>query len=187
MQSKVLLPSMAGKIDFVGQPVKSIGFESNRTNKRSQTIGLYTTNFVGRFWLEGSLKVDPESDLDWFVIPLEKDTPYVEMNNFSMNPVKHDNRFYNIFGNYLWLRGKVDRKSYLHVIDQKVPSVSKEHSVTAYDVNWGSTNGQYVPTPLNPIYDPEYYEGWDAHYDSSTNRSLMSFHLGNIEKVMLCF
>ena len=115
MQSKVLLPNMSGKIDFIGEPVKAIGYDSIKTNKRSQTICLYTTNFVGRFWLQGSLKDEPKEDLDWFVIPLTEETPYVEMNNFSMNPVKHDNRIYNVNGNYMWLRGKVDRKSYLHI------------------------------------------------------------------------
>ena len=109
------------------------------------------------------------------------------MNNFSMNPVKHDNRIYNVNGNYMWLRGKVDRKSYLHIIDQKTRTVSKAPSVTAWNVDWDSTNGEYIPTPLNPKYDPEYYEGWDAHYDSAYNRSIMSYHLGNIEKVLLCY
>lgn len=187
MQSKILLPNMSGKIDFIGEPVKAIGYDSIKTNKRSQTICLYTTNFVGRFWLQGSLKDEPKEDLDWFVIPLTEETPYVEMNNFSMNLVKHDNRIYNVNGNYMWLRGKVDRKSYLHIIDQKTRTVSKAPSVTAWNVDWDSTNGQYIPTPLEPKYDPEYYEGWDAHYDSAYTRSIMSYHLGNIEKVILCY
>ena len=187
MQSKVLLPNMSGKIDFIGEPVKAIGYDSIKTNKRSQTICLYTTNFVGRFWLQGSLKDEPKDELDWFVIPLTEETPYVEMNNFSMNPVKHDNRIYNVNGNYMWLRGKVDRKSYLHIIDQKTRTFSKAPSVTAWNVDWDSTNGEYIPTQLNLKYDPEYYEGWDAHYDSSYNRSIMSYHLGNIEKVLLCY
>lgn len=187
MQSTVLLPNMSGKIDFIGEPVKAIGYDSIRTNKRSQTICLYTTNFVGRFWLQGSLKDEPKDDLDWFVIPLTEETPYVEMNNFSLNPVKHDNRIYNINGNYLWLRGKLDRKSYLHIIDQKTQTVSHAHIVSVNDVNHDYTNGLYVPTPLNPKYDPEYYEGWDAHYDNAYTRSIMSYHLGNIEKVILCY
>ena len=46
MQSKVLLPNMSGKIDFIGEPVKAIGYDSIKTNKRSQTICLYTTNKI---------------------------------------------------------------------------------------------------------------------------------------------
>ena len=83
MQTTVLLPNMSGKTDFVGNPVKTVGYDSHKTNKRLSTIVVHSTNFTGRIWLEGSLKTEPKEDLDWFTIPLTSETPYLEYSNFS--------------------------------------------------------------------------------------------------------
>ena len=90
MQSQVLLPSMSGKIDYIGNPIKSIGYYSYKTNKRSQTLAIHTTNFVGRFILEGSLKLNPASDFDWFPIILKDDLPYIEYNDGKTTILKEN-------------------------------------------------------------------------------------------------
>lgn len=191
MKSKILLPNMSGKIDFIGEPVKAIGYESNKTNKRTNTIAIYTTNFVGRIWLQGSLKEKPENKLDWFIIPLTKETPYVEFDNYKDDiSVNHENVFYNINGSYVWLRAILDRKSYIQIIDSPV----KPYDIhTSYVITSGvnidpyTTNAPYISAPLNPKYDPEYYPEWIPNYKPAYDRSMISTKLGNVEKVLLCY
>lgn len=191
MQSKILLPNMSGKIDFVGKPVKAIAYDSHKTNKRSNTIGIYTTNFVGRIWLQGSLKKEPKTDLDWFIIPITKETPYVEFNNYKDDvSVNHDNVFYNINGSYVWFRAILDRKSYLNISTSPVePQDIHTNYIISSETNIEphTTNALYVSNPLNPKYDPEYYPEWSPNYNSSSERSFTNTKLGNIEKVLLCY
>lgn len=63
MQTQVLLDNMSGKTWFVGKAVKAVAYNLHKTNKRSNTIVIHTTNFTGRIWLEGSLKNEPKEDL----------------------------------------------------------------------------------------------------------------------------
>lgn len=188
MKSIVLLPTMSGKIDFIGEPVKAIGYDIHKTNKRTNTICIYTTNMVGRFWLQGSLKQEPREELDWFNIPLSEETPYIEFNNFDPFHVTHDNRFINVNGNYTWFRGKLDRTSYLKIMDLPTPPFDSHSNIIDRDsINADYSKGNYIPTPLNPIYDPMYYKEWHIDHQAAYTRSLMSYHLGNIEKVLLCY
>lgn len=192
MQSQILLPNMSGKIDYIGAPVKSIGYYSYKTNKRSQTLAIHTTNFVGRFILEGSLKLNPASDNDWFPIILKDNLPYIEYNDLDiMNArVIRKNDVYTIKGSYLWLRGRLDR-DYLDIIKTPVAPYdlhsSKYIMTSNVDINNDYSHTPYPKSSLNPKYDPEYYEQWKPNYASASSRSLTSSQLGNIDKVLLCY
>ena len=191
MQSTILLPNMSGKIDFIGQPVKTIGSLSHKTNKRTSTIGIYTTNLVGRVWLQGSLKDNPSNKLDWFIIPLTEETPFVEFNNYKDDlTVNRDNRFFNINGSFVWLRVILDRKSYLHIQDCPVKPFDYTSSyviTSGSNINPDYTLETYPQSNLNPSDDPEYYEEWTPNYTPSYTRSCISSKLGNVEKVILCY
>jgi hypothetical protein len=191
MQTQILLPNMSGKIDFIGEPVKAVGYNSYKTNKRSNTIGIYTTNFIGRIWIQGSLKDNPINKLDWFVIPLSNNTPYIEFDNYKDNlNVNRDNRFININGSYVWLRCILDRRSYLDVLDSPVKpyDIHTSYVLTAgVNVDPYTTNAPYKTTPLNPKDDPEYYPEWIPNYKQSYQRGIVSSKMGNVEKVMLCY
>ena len=192
MQSQVLLPSMSGKIDYIGNPIKSIGYYSYKTNKRSQTLAIHTTNFVGRFILEGSLKLNPATDFDWFPIILKDDLPYIEYNDLDILNAKviHKNDVYTIKGNYIWLRGRLDR-NYLDIIKTPIAPYdlhsSKYIMTSNVDINNDYSHTPYPKSPLNPKYDPEYYEQWKPNYASASSRSLTISQLGNIDKVLLCY
>lgn len=186
-----LMPNMSGKINFVCNPVKSIGYYSHKTNKKSQSISIHTLNFVGRFILEGSLKLNPLNDSDWFIIPLKDNLPYIEYNDYSyMNQnVIRKNNVYTFFGNYVWLRAKLDR-SYLNILQSSVQPYDLHSSnvITANsNINLDTTNAPYPTAPLNPKDDPEYYDGWTPNFALASNRRVNSSRLGNIEKVLLCY
>lgn len=215
MQSVTLLPNMSGKIDFIGEGVKAVAYDICNTNKRSNTISIHTTNFVGRFWLQGSLKLQPKEDLDWFIIPLTEETPYIEFDDFKGDDFVNRNNIYcNINGSYMWLRGIMDRSSYIHIPDCRVipydthkPINNHYHShiitshvnvdpyyssqPSCFPKELGSDNDftqlNYYPSKVNPEYDPEYYKRWNPSYHPAYIRQLISRKLGNIEKVMLCF
>ena len=59
-QSQVLLPNMSGKIDYIGDAVKAVAYNSHNTSKRTNTISIHTSNFIGRIWIQGSLKSNPD-------------------------------------------------------------------------------------------------------------------------------
>lgn len=191
MQSTILLPNCSGKIDFIGEPVKAIGYESHNTNKRTHTLGIYTTNFVGRFWLQGSLKDEPKDKLDWFIIPLTEETPYIEFDNYKDDiTVNRDNRFINVNGSFVWLRGVLDRKSYIQISDCPVKpyDLHSSHVITAGSaIDPYYSNGLYPEAKVNPEYDPEYYPEWIPNYKPAHERSRVSSKMGNIEKVILCY
>lgn len=191
MKSEILLHNTSGKIDFIGEPVKAIGYYSHKTNKRTNTIGIFTTNFVGRIWVQGSLKEEPKDKLDWFIIPLTKETPYIEFNNYKDDmSVIHDNKYININGSYTWFRAILDRSSYIDVMDTPV----KPYDIhTSYVITSGvnidpyTTNAPYMEAPINPKHDPEFFEEWSPNYKSAYSRSMVSHKMGNVEKIMLCY
>ena len=50
-QNLTLLPNCSGQVSFEGEPVKAIGYYSNDTNDRLNTISIYTKNFTGRIYI----------------------------------------------------------------------------------------------------------------------------------------
>lgn len=118
-QNLTLLPNCSGQVSFEGEPVKAIGYYSNDTNDRLNTISIYTKNFTGRIYIYGTLKVNPTEN-DWFIIPLTEETDYLEFNHHGVMNSCIDNTYVNIKGAYTWLKAKMDRE-YLNVIKTPVP------------------------------------------------------------------
>lgn len=185
MITQILLPNCSGKIDFVGDPIKSLGYYA--TNRKLQTIGIHTTNFVGRIWVYGSLKEKPNKDIDsdWFVIPLTENTPYKEYNNYHDVKVNRTNDFVNIIGNYSWLKAKMDRSSYIEFPNQSRPP----YDYTPTYVITAGANIQPHEASLNFKTDPSYYDSVDfkPNYKSAYEKTAMTTKVGNVEKIFLCY
>lgn len=115
-----LLPNMSGKVSFEGEPVKAVGYYSDETNSRLNTISIHTLSFTGRIYLYGTLKVNPEKESDWAIIPLSEETDYLEYDNYGKVYANRENTFVNIYGSYTWLKVKMDRE-YLNCIKTPVP------------------------------------------------------------------
>lgn len=189
MQTQVLLDNMSGKTDFIGKPIKAVAYNSHKTNKRSNTIVIHTTNFTGRIWLEGSLKTEPKTDLDWFTIPLTNNTPYIEYSNYNPVLVKRQADYYNVDGSYVWLRVKLDR-SYLPLVRSPFApfdTKSTEYIMSSKVDDATYTHAPYPTSNLNPQYDPAYYENWTPNYTQAYDRRMSLSVLGNVEKIMLCY
>lgn len=65
------------------------------------TVVVYTSgNFLGRFWIQGSLSTDAPQETDWFDIALTSETFF-----FPYTPVDSPRiRVFNFTGNYYWIR-----------------------------------------------------------------------------------
>lgn len=202
-QSNVLLSNMSGKIDYVGDAVKAVAYDSHNTSKRLNTISIHTSNFVGRIWIQGSLKTNPDryNKLDWFNIPLTEETPYLEFNNAYRGKTIRDSRIVNLKGSYVWLRAILDRSSYIHIID--TPDAPwdyvSSHLITSAYVDSDTSipldrqsfnytpRKDYPKSSLNPQYDPEYYDMWKENFSKAYDRSMVSKDLGNVEKILICY
>ena len=115
----ILLPNTSGKVNFEGKPVKAVGYYSNDTNKRTNTISFYTKGFTGRIYIYGTLALEPTDD-DWAEIKLCDETNYIEFDNYGKPYPKPENFYFNVYGAYTWLKAKMDR-TYLHCIKTPVP------------------------------------------------------------------
>lgn len=65
------------------------------------TIVAYTSgNFIGRFWIQGSLSTNAPQEIDWFDIKISPGNNY-----FSYTPtISPPIRAFNFTGNYYWVR-----------------------------------------------------------------------------------
>jgi hypothetical protein len=202
-QSQVLLPNMSGKIDYIGDAVKAVAYNSHNTSKRTNTISIHTSNFIGRIWIQGSLKSNPDrkNKLDWFNIPLTDETPYIEYDNFNPGQTVRQADIVNLKGSYVWLRAILDRSSYIHIEDTPcapwdyvssniITSINVD-SDTSISLDRQSFNytprKDYPKSSLNPQYDPEYYDMWKENFSKAYDRSMVSKDLGNIEKILICY
>jgi len=130
-----LLPNMSGKVSFEGEPVKAIGYYSNSTNKRLNTISIHTLSFTGRIYIYGTLKIEPEKESDWAVIPIGcLGEEFIEFNHYGNVHAIRENTYVNIKGGYTWLKAKMDR-DYLNCIKTPVPiDYRQPHRVGAENV-----------------------------------------------------
>lgn len=201
--SKILLPNMSGKIDYIGDAVKAVAYDSHNTSKRLNTISIHTSNFIGRIWIQGSLKENPDrkNKLDWFNIPLTNDTPYIEYNNFNPGEMVRQADIVNLTGSYVWLRAILDRSSYITILDTpcapwdyvetNLTTAINVDSDTSIPLNRQSFNytprKDYPKSSLNPQYDPEYYDMWKENFTKAHDRQMVSKDLGNVEKILICY
>lgn len=100
--------------DFVGDPVRAAGWYG--LPEGLHTVAIYTRNFTGRVFIEGSLSMDPNC-CDWFPIKLSQ-CQYIE---YPKNPLAIQSPYdgdtmvdgYTFRSNVLWLRARVWRSYFL--------------------------------------------------------------------------
>lgn len=169
-----LLPNCSGKISYEGEPVKAVGYYSQDTNKRLNTISIHTINFTGRIYLYGSIKTNPVDDTDWALIPIGENTDYIEFDNIKNTArVIKENKFVNIKGNYVWFKAKMDR-SYLDLFNHPL-AVTYRPSYVLNQIN--VLSDETIPMDLHERKIPE---------ESRIPPKVLSYY-GNVEKILLCY
>lgn len=109
--SVLMLNDTGNDMEAVGDPVRADGYYSSPDGLH--TITIHLENFVGRFYLEGTLETDP-SENDWFYIQLSGGAPYVQYPRDPRNPTGEDNGdtgvdAYTFVGNFVYLRASIDK------------------------------------------------------------------------------
>jgi hypothetical protein len=120
MQSVVLLPSTGSQTNVTGSKQKGAGY-SNFAGA-GHTVSITCTNFVGRVFVEASLESAPVED-DWFAVTLVSNLPYVEFPRDPSRPTGLLNGdtgsfAFSFFGNYVWIRARVDRTYLNPMVDE---------------------------------------------------------------------
>jgi hypothetical protein len=133
----ILLPNCSGKVNFEGEPQKAIGYYSHETNKRLNTICIYTNNFTGRIYILGTTKINPSDD-DWGVVEFNNGCDYLEFNNLCNHTPKRVNTFINIEGSYTWLKAKMVRDNYKLLenpteIKKHLPHITSGYCIESFD------------------------------------------------------
>lgn len=119
------------ELSYTGNPLRVDVFSGNTQNLH--TVSVQYTNFVGRFYLEGTLSQNPQ-ETDWFPIILKNNQKYLQFPVDPENPTGlggngdtgTDGFTFRI--NLLYIRARIDRdyleaESYdnlLHGIMEKV-------------------------------------------------------------------
>ena len=120
IQTKILLPSTGGLINVYGEPVEAIGFYSQDTDTVLNTLSFYTSKFVGRIHVYGTLSMDKDT-ADWAELNISgKAVPYIEMDDEKSRNL-NNNFFVNIEGNYTYLKAEIER-SYLPYVNTNLIS-----------------------------------------------------------------
>lgn len=162
-QVKQLLPTTSGFINVYGEPVEAIGFYSQDTDTVLNTLSIYTTKFVGRIHIYGTLSMDKETS-DWCELNISgKEVPYLEMDD-SKRKEPFNNFYVNIEGNYTYLRAEIDR-SYLPFVNTSIID-----------------NNSYVPD-----YVKEDYQLNKRIVDTSRYRDEILNKIGVVNKIILSF
>lgn len=73
--------------------------QANRANGM-HTVVAYTTNFLGDFWIQASLKTSTPTEVDWFDIALSSSSNYFSYIKENSPKIK----VFNFTGNYYWIR-----------------------------------------------------------------------------------
>lgn len=111
LKEEILLSYTGGKVDVVGNPVKSIGWYSKDTASTTSAVWIYTTNFVGRIHLYGTISTEPVKDADWIELNISgsDETPYLEFNNQTVGKEIRDNRVIKLNTPFTFLKMAIDR------------------------------------------------------------------------------
>ena len=110
-------------LDFVGDPIRAAGWFG--MPEGLHTVAIYTNDFTGRIFIEGSLSTDPNTS-DWFPIKLST-CDYIEFPRIpnapqSMNTGDTSVVGYTFRSNILWIRAKVWRSYFT----SKITSSNKD-------------------------------------------------------------
>lgn len=108
--SNTLMETTTNKINIIGKPVPAIGLYGHTTSSVLNTISFYTTKFVGRIHIYGTLCTNPNTN-DWAEINLSGNPckPFIELND-EFYPLRYHNFSVNVDGAYTYLMAHVDRK-----------------------------------------------------------------------------
>ncbi len=109
--SVVMMPDSGELWNAVGDPVRADGWYG--ISNGLHTISIQVRNLQGRVYVEGTLAAKP-TEMDWFPISLRNHLPYIE---YPMDPLNPTGDFggdtgitaYNITGNFMFLRARLDR------------------------------------------------------------------------------
>jgi hypothetical protein len=100
------------ELSYTGNPVRVDIFSGNTQNLH--TVSVQYSNFVGRFYLEGTLETNPSSN-DWFPIYLGTKNPYKQYPIIESSPTGLNgngdtgNDGFTFRANLLYIRARIDR------------------------------------------------------------------------------
>lgn len=102
------------ELSFTGDATRTDIFSGMTQNLH--TVSISVNNFVGRFYVEGTIALNPTED-DWFPIYLTSGTPYREYPINSVSPTGINDgdtvtEGFTFRANLLYIRARIDR-SYL--------------------------------------------------------------------------
>lgn len=150
----ILLPNCSGKVSFEGEPVKAVGYYSHETNKRLNTIGIYTINFTGRITIYGTTKLEPTEE-DWGIVKFDNGYNCIDFNNLGNYKSHRCNTFVNIEGSYTWLKAKMDRDNFKIL---REPKPFKKYLTHLTDnVCCNPLSHRFVEITPDPSYELKYF------------------------------
>lgn len=103
----ILLPNTTNTLEVTGDKIKADGWYGSKDG--NHTVQVSVANFTGRIGIDASLAQNPTED-DWFPINLDGNNVWLE---YPREPGENETSTiaFNIRGNFLWLRGKMDRNN----------------------------------------------------------------------------
>jgi len=101
MANSIIILTNQEELTYTGEKHKGDGYYGYSDGLH--TVSFHVSNFIGRIYLQATLVEVPTED-DWFDIELTLTTPYIE---FSTQTTKTEGASFT--GNFVWVRGKVDR------------------------------------------------------------------------------
>lgn len=106
--STTILTDTAGVLNVTGNKFRGDGWFGFTDGLH--TVAWYLSSFLGDIIIEASLVTDPQPT-DWFAVDLIGDGKgFIRFDSNSLD--SSDTKSYNFTGNYVWIRGRVDRVAF---------------------------------------------------------------------------
>lgn len=93
-------PSAAGNYGTIWKTGALPGDAQSQRANGTHTIAVYTTNWLGKIWVEGSLTNEPPLPSEWFYVTIGDNTDWLEINEHNNSGVK----LINFTTNLYWIR-----------------------------------------------------------------------------------
>lgn len=109
-------PDMDEVVDYSSKPIEASGYYGGNG---LHTIAIYTNNFKGRIFFEGTISNDPNSpEAVWVNIPVDDTKDYFEFprdnpDNSSLNASHNYVNAFTFKANFLYIRFHIVRSYYL--------------------------------------------------------------------------
>ena len=126
--SAVLLGSNTTDLSYTGDKIRTGNFHGYRDGL--STVSIQLNDFVGRVYIEGTLADDPGTT-DWFPVFLQSKLEYTEYPKDAGNLLGGGSNgdttvdAYSFYGNFTYLRARVDRSYLSNPVLGSVGSVVK--------------------------------------------------------------